>query len=125
VLAAVSAFGTSLPVLSEIVGRDEAFVKTVLKRLRKSKVLVGQTIRINWDYEGWEAMVAVGLDLMVASGEVIRVPDEKRSAAHKGKHSGPKSSRRVPTSKIAGPFSLKRVKSNPLYTLPKDSDGGS
>lgn len=114
VMAAVSGFGTALPVLGEVTGFDAAFIQRVLRRLRKSKMLVGQKMRLGWDGEGMEAIIAICCDALVADGCVVRVPDEKRSAAHRGKHGGPrKVSQRKP--QPIEPYSPARVKSNPLY----------
>lgn len=114
VMAAVSGFGTSLTVLTEVTGHSPKFIRTVLKRLRKSGVLRGTTLRVRWDVEGFEALCAISCDALVAEGFALRVPDEKRSAAHRGKHSGPRKPRTRKTF-VSGPFTPKKVKSNPLY----------
>lgn len=118
VLAAVSVVGTDLKVLSEVTGSSEDYVRKVLRRLRKHRVLSGQTLRVGWDREG-EAL-AVILDGMVASGDLTRPSDPKRSAAQKARapetrHRGPRRKAAV----IVGPYVPARQSSNPYYGLPE------
>lgn len=119
VMIAVDAVGTDPTTLTELTGLSVEFVTRVLRRLRKSRLLVGQKMRVNWDAEGqdgFEGYVAIVADSLVAEGSVVRVPDEKRSAALTGrtwKRSGPARPRQqVPEGAV---FTPQRVKADPLY----------
>lgn len=119
VMAAVYGFGTDTGVLSEITGHGEEYIKTVLKRLRKTRILSGQTLRVRWDKEGFEGLVALACDALVASGNVERPPDPKRSAAQRGRTDG--RGRGTPKVRSAarpsGAFTPKVVQANPLYQI--------
>lgn len=120
VLAAIDAVGTGPTLIAELVGVSEEYVTKVLRRLRKQRVLQGQTLRIGWDSKdsGW---MAVALDAMVATGDLTRPPDPRRSAAQKAR--APETRTRKPQTKrtkaAVGMFTPKRVKSNPFYGLPE------
>lgn len=86
VAMSVYAFGTDLDTLVALSGQSAPFVRNVLKRLRAQRVLKGQTLRVNWnDTDNISSIVSLGLDLLVATGEVVRPVDPVRSAALKGK----------------------------------------
>lgn len=121
VLAAVSAFGTDPDVLSEITGHSTEYVRKVLKRLRRERVLRGQTLRAAWG-DNETGSFAVLLDGMVAAGIMTREINDKASAAQKARAPetrarGP----RRPSTKVAvgAVFSPQIQKSNPLYGLPE------
>lgn len=121
VMIGVAAIGTDPTALTTLTGYSGGLITRVLRRLRKSKLLIGQTLRIDWDDKenGW---CAVLLDGLVASGEAVRVPDDKRSAAAKQRSVTRQSPAvRRPRAVIApgAVFSPKFVKSNPLYLHPK------
>jgi hypothetical protein len=117
ICAAIYCFGTDVAVLAEVSGQPEAAVKPTLKRLRQQRALSGQTLRVAWNDEKTGGF-ALLLDAMVAAGDLIRPVDEKRSAAHKGKHSGPRKPRQPgQASEPGAPFRPKVTNSNPLYYL--------
>ena len=115
VCAAVYCFGTNRAVLLEVSGVEEAIVTATLKRLRKERVLSGQTLHAGWNDKkhGWMAWF---LDAVVGSGDLVRPVDPQRSAAHKGKHGGPRKPRRVvpPPNEPQAP---KMINSDPKYWL--------
>jgi hypothetical protein len=118
VLAAVYCFGTDVGVIAEASGQPEAFVRQVLKASRKERVIAGQTIRAAWN--GKHGVVALMLDAMVATGDLYRPPDPKRSAAAKArKQSARPQKPRAPRTKMAAGavFTPKVTKSDPLYNL--------
>jgi hypothetical protein len=119
VMAAVDVVGTNPALVSSLVGVSIDYVTKVLRRLRKQRVLSGQTLRVRWDEPGFEGRVAFILDAMVATGEVVRPPDEKRSAAQKAR--APETRVRGPRGKRSqapvGAFTPKHVKANPLDGL--------
>lgn len=117
VLACVLAFGTDVGVLSEVSGQQDKFVRDVLKRARKARILAGQTLRVGWNGEhGGMAMV---LDAMVSAGTLSRFVDPKRSAAAKALVRKPETKPRRQRTKIAAGsvFSPKVTASDPLYGL--------
>lgn len=116
VLAAISHVGTDVSVLSELTGFSVAFVTKILKRARKARLVVGQTMRTNWEGEhGWVGVVA---DSLVAAGYATRVPDNKRSAA-----ASKRAMRRAPSAKrqprvvlpAGAVFTPKHVKASPRW----------
>lgn len=118
VLAAVYGFGTDVAIIAEVTGQTEAFVRAVLKRARKARILTGQTLRVAWNSKN--GAFALALDAIVAGCEgIARAPDPKRSAALKGRTRGPDKkprARRVkPTTGAV--FSPKITNSDPLYGL--------
>ncbi len=120
VLAGVAAVGPDLDVLSELTGHSPAYVKTVLKRLRKQRVLQGQTLRGAWDHPD-HGSFAVMLDAGVAAGVFARGVDQTRSAAQKARKPetrarGPRRPR-VPVTPGAV-FTPKVQKADPTYGLP-------
>ena len=117
VLAAVYGFGTNAALLSELTGQSVEYVKTTLKRLRQQRILSGQTLRARWEDKKHGGFAWI-IDAMVGAGDLARFVDPKRSAAHKGRHSGPRTPRRPRVTIAKGAiFSPKMVKSNPLYGL--------
>ena len=121
VTAAVYCFGTDLDVLVEASGHQAEYVKRVLKRLRQQRVLNGPRLRVAWQDEK-HGDLAWFLDAMVACGDLVRPVDPKRSAAHKGRHSGPRQPRAVRVKpEPRTPFRPAVVKSNPLYYLDESS----
>ena len=119
ICAAIYCFGTDVSVLIEISGQDEARVRAVLKRLRKTGVLSGQRLRASDGWSGKHGTFGLLLDAMVAAGELYRPPDKKRSAAAKARPRTKSSSPRRPPTKIepGSVFSPKVSKSNPFYGL--------
>lgn len=125
VMAGIDGFGTDVGVLVELTGFSEPFVGQVLRRLRKSRLVVGQTMRVQWDdTDAFTGSVAFVADALVGAGLVDRTPDPKRSAAAKTRrHSSPSVPRRARVRVAEGAvFTPKRVKSNPLYIGLKQSD---
>lgn len=121
VLAAISTVGTDPRVLSELTGHSEEYIRRVLTRLRKQRVLRGQTLRGAWA-DDRHGSLAIMLDGMVAAGMVSRFVDEKRSAAQKAR--APETRARGPRGKraVVAPgavFTPQVQKSNPLYGLPE------
>lgn len=116
VCAAIFCFGTNVDVLIEITGQDKARVRSVLKRLRKMRVLSGQTLRASGKWEGDQGAFGLMLDAMVAAGELYRPVNEKRSAAQKArKVSGPRKPRTKREPQVV--FQPKVTNANPLYGL--------
>ncbi len=117
VLVGVSQFGTDLGVLSELTGSSAAYVTKVLRRLRKQRVLSGQTLRVRWEDDD-DGYLAAMLDAGVSAGLWVRAVDSKRSAAQKARapetrHRGPKRPAvRVPTGAV---FTPKKQHADPLY----------
>lgn len=119
VLVAVASVGTDLGVLSELTGSSRDYVRKVLQRLRRQRVLAGQTLRTHWDDEE-SGGLAVMLDAMVSAGILSRPVDKKRSAAQQA---------RAPETRARGPrrkrtvvpegamFTPKMQHSDPLYAL--------
>ena len=117
VTAAIYCFGTDVEVLAETSGHPADYVTRVLKRLRQHRVLTGQRLRVAWEDEKTGGF-AWGLDAMVACGDLVRPVDPKRSAAHKGRHAGPRKPRTVRAKpEPQTPFRPAITKSNPLYYL--------
>jgi hypothetical protein len=118
VLAAIYCFGTDVSVLAEVTGVNEQRVRQTLKALRKRGIVVGQRLRTAMTDEKTGGFAWI-LDAMVASGDLYRPPDPKRSAAMKGRKRGPNKQPRRPRTKImpGAIFTPKVVKSNPLYGL--------
>jgi hypothetical protein len=117
VMAGVDALGTHLPTLSELTGLSENYARKVLRRLRRERILVGQTLRVRWGHPD-EGEFAALLDAMVASGELARFPDQKRSMAQKARTPGTRvRGPRQRKATVVGPYIPKRSKSNPLYGL--------
>jgi hypothetical protein len=118
VMAAVAEFGTDPSVLAEITALSTDYVKKVLKRLRRQRILVGQTMRTRWD-----ETLAAELDAMAAAGLITRrFVDPKRSAAQKAR--APETRARGPRRKRAtvlpgAVFTPKVQKADPLYGLPE------
>lgn len=75
VMAGVSVFGVNRAVLSEVCGFSEKYVGRVLARLRKARLLRGETLRVAWDHEK-HGDIAFICDALVASGAVARMPEE-------------------------------------------------
>lgn len=120
VCAGVYCFGTDVAVLVEVTGQEKPLVRSVLKRMRKMRVLTGQTLRASGGWEGTEGAFGMMLDAMVAAGELTRPPDPKRSAAQKARTRATASKPRAPRApKPSGMFMPKVQKSNPLYGLPE------
>lgn len=118
VTAAVYCFGTDIETLCTLTGYSAELVGAVLKRLRKTRILVGQTMRVAWDDPGLRGPIAVTCDVLTAAGVVDRPADPERSAAHVGRHSGPRKPR-TPSPRVVGAFTPKVVKSDPLYEIAK------
>lgn len=124
VIVAVAVVGSHVPSLSAVTGLSQEAVVRVLRRLRKERVLSGQTLRVAWHMEGVAGELGLILDAMIATGELVRGVDEKRSASQKTRAPetrarGPRRPRTV----VAGPFVPSQQKSNPLYGLPEWRDG--
>lgn len=117
VLAAVYGFGTDVGILATLSGQTDAFVRTVLKRARATRMLTGQTLRVAWNSK--DGLVALMLDSMVAEGSCSRPPDPRRSAAARKRKRGPDTKPRAPRTKaIPGAvFTPKVTNSDPLYGL--------
>ncbi len=119
VMAAVDVVGSSELMIAELVGVSEDYVRKVLRRLRKQRVLRGHTLCVRWDEPGFEGTVAALLDAMVATGELTRPPDPRRSAAQNAR--APETRARGPRTRkaplIVGAYTPKRVKANPWYGL--------
>lgn len=82
-------------------------------------------MRVRWDEPGFEGFLALGLDALVARGEVTRPVDQRRSNALKGKV-GRKPGQTVRPRTVVAPgavFTPARQKSNPLYGLPEWEKG--
>jgi hypothetical protein len=125
VLAAISGFGTDPLVLRELVGADETFLRRIVRRLRKQRVLVGQTLRVNWDDEGFAGVVAVCCDVLVATGCVARPVDPARSAAMKARTvptRKPRQRARRKVTVLGTVWTPKHVKANPLYQWAGDTE---
>ena len=121
VMAAVAAFGTDLSVLSEITGHSADYVRVVLKRLRKQRVLSGATLRTAWDDDNAGGL-ATALDAGVAAGIFTRGVDPKRSAAQRKRAASTRAygPRRKSTAVAPGAvFTPAMKKANPLYGLPE------
>lgn len=122
VLAAVAVVGTDLAVLSELTGLSALYLRKVLTRLRRERILRGQTIRTPGVSDGFEGHLGTMLDAGVAAGLFARFVDQKRSAAQKARAPetyarGPRGPRtKVPPGAV---FSPQLQKSNPLYGLPE------
>jgi hypothetical protein len=126
VMAAVDAVGTNPKLIGELVGVSTEYVTKVLRRLRAQRLLRGQTLRVRWDEPGFDGFVSFVLDAMVSTGELVRPPDEKRSAAQKAR--APETRARGPRAKRTrmpvGAFTPKHVKADPLYSLAdRERDG--
>lgn len=123
ILAGIVAIGTDSGLLSALTGSSEDYVKKVLRRLRKDRVLVGRSLRASWLTED-EATNSLGacLDAGVASGIFSRFVNEKRSAAQKARarESFARGPRRSPVARVIGQiFTPDQKRSNPLYGLPE------
>lgn len=82
VLMAVYMVGTSVPVLEEITAQPPKFIDEILARLRKSHMLRGEILRVNWDHPtrgGWSVL----FDAMSAAGDINRAANPKKVAARK------------------------------------------
>lgn len=122
VLAAVASFGTDVSALSEITGHSTAYVTKVLRRLRKQRVLSGQTLRTPGMSDDANGHFGAVLDAGVAAGIFSRFVDPKRSKAQQARKPetrtrGPRRKRETPTAGAV--FTPKVQKSNPLYGLPE------
>jgi len=117
VCATVFCFGTDADILAELSGQDEKLFRTVLKRLRKMRVLVGQTLRASDGWQGKYGNFGLMLDAMVAAGDLYRPPDEKRSAAQKARRNPESRKPRSPRQAVTPGTRPKVVNSNPLYGL--------
>lgn len=119
ILAGIQGFGTDVSVLRELTGYPDALIVRTLKRLRKMRILVGQTLRADWSGDGLAGEVAFVADVLVALGEFKRTPDAKRSAAQLARPRSHVSATRANRVKIqAGAvFTPKTVKSNPWYQI--------
>ena len=118
VLAAIYGFGTDITVLAEVSGQALEFVRGVLKRARKTRMLKGQTLHVGWNEQ--HGLFALMVDAMVAEGTCSRPPDPKRSAAQKARQHGRgrgTSKRRQVVSTAGAVFTPKITRSNPLYGL--------
>jgi hypothetical protein len=117
VASGIYCFGTNLDVLVEVTGQDRKFVRDTLKHFRSRRVLVGQTLRIDWN-DPKSGAFALLLDAMVGAGEIDRPPDPKRSAAQRArKSSGERKPYRKRTPQPQGVFTPKVTKADPLYGL--------
>jgi hypothetical protein len=119
VMVGVYSFGTDLDVLNEVTGLPRGFVRDVLKRMRKERILVGQTMRVRWDKAGMEGAVALTCDALVISGLVNRPPDPKRSAAQRRVVRTPSATprqRRVPPASGAV-FTPRVANAHPWYKI--------
>jgi hypothetical protein len=122
VMAGISIVGTDASVLCELTGLSVEYVTKVTRRLRKSGVVRGQSLRVAWWQEKFAGDVAVVLDAGVAAGVFSRGINPKRSAAQKARQPetrarGP----RQPRAKVepGTVFVPQQKKSNPLYGLPE------
>jgi hypothetical protein len=115
VLAAVYGFGTDVDVLVEVTGYSAKYVRDVLKRCRKARIIVGQRLRVAWNEHG----ISLGLDAMVASGVCTRPPDPKRSAAQKARRQPAMRAPRRPRTVVAkgAVFTPKVTPADPYYGL--------
>ena len=124
VLAGIIAVGTDPGVLSALTGLGSDYVKKVTKRLRKQRIVLGDTLSAAWAAKGDDFYheVAAVLDCGVAAGTFSRFVDPKRSAAQKARKPetrsrgprGPRIRRELNT--IAPP----RIRaSNPSFGLPE------
>lgn|SRR2546421_3416829 len=123
VFAAVESFGTDVSVLVQITGHSGEYVRKVLKRLRKQRVLSGQSINAS-GYGGDDFAQSVGacIDAGIAAGVFVHPVDPKRSAAQKARTAetrarGPRRRRVVVADGAV--FTPKRRKSNRLLGLPE------
>lgn len=120
VLAAVAAIGTDAESLIELTGSSKEYVRMVLRRLRKHRVLSGQTLRTAWESKDqFHGYVALMLDSMVAAGELQRPVDTKRSEAQKKRDPSTRrhGTTRRPRITVAGPFTPAMQRSDPYYQL--------
>ena len=115
ILLAVQSFGTDAQVLSEVTGSSVDYVKKVLKRLRKQRIVTGQTLRARWDDpDDFRSAINVMLDAGVAAGIWSRFPNPKRSAAQKA---------RRPETRATGPrYRAPQVPEGAVFT-PKQIQG--
>lgn len=124
VMIAVYSFGTDVTALVEITGYADTFIVKIIRRLRKSKILVGQKMRVAaWDAEGLQGIVGLACDALTVAGDVERVPDPKRSAAQKRAAQSrvmPPTRRRRTVIAPGAVFSPQVVTSNPLYQLAEE-----
>jgi len=119
VCATIYCFGTDVSVLVELSGQSAAVVRAVLTRLRKTRVLTGQTLKAGDGWKGKHGAFGLMLDAMVAAGELYRPADPKRSAAIRRRVMP---TRRAPykTRTVVAPgavYTPKVAKSNPMYGL--------
>ena len=124
VLAAVYGFGTDISVLVEVSGQTEIFVRTLLRRARKTRMLTGQTLRVGWN-DKKTGQLALLLDAMTGISDLYRPPDEKRSAAAKTRMK-PVSRKQPAPRQVVLPgavFTPKIVNSDPLYDLAERERG--
>lgn len=121
VMAGIAAVGINRPRLVELTGCSDAYVLKVIRRLRKQRILSGQSLRLAWDSKSdpFAQRVAVALDAGVAAGTFARFVDPKRSAAQKARK--PETRARGPRGprKAVDLNTVKLVHSNPLYGLPE------
>lgn len=123
IAAAVYGFGTNLDVLAELTGRERTLIRTVLKRFRATRVLVGQTLRVGWDDPKGGAFALI-LDAMVGGGDIDRPPDETRSAAQKArKSSGQRKPYKPRSPQPQGVYSPKVRNTDPFYGLKEWREG--
>lgn len=121
VMAAIAIVGTDTESLSELTGLSAEYARKVMRRLRKHRVLSGQTIRVAWETDGLE--MSVFFDAMVAAGILTRSPNPKRSAAQKARAPetrarGPRGPRRQ-AARVVGPYTPTIKKADPWYGLPE------
>lgn len=120
VLAGIFCFGTDVEVLVEVSGQTADFVRAVLKRARRTRILSGRRLMVAWLQAGIGGL-AVILDAMTVIGDLYRGSDPKRSAAAKARKNPAARSARPPRQKVEPGtiFSPTVVRSNPLYGLAK------
>jgi hypothetical protein len=80
VMAGVSVFGVHRATLAQVCGFSEAYVGRVLSRLRKARLLRGESLRVMWDHDQ-HGDIAFICDALVASGAVVRMPKDGTTAA--------------------------------------------
>lgn len=119
VCAAVYCFGTNVAVLAEVSGQETPFVRATLKRLRKTRILTGRTLRACEGWEGKHGIFAMMLDAMVAAGELYRPVDETRSQAQKARTTSRPRQPRQKRDVVDAPnvFKPTVTKANPKYGL--------
>lgn len=124
VLAAVIAIGTDITAISALTGLSTDYALKVVKRLRKQRIVQGNTLSAAWAAKGDDMQHEVGavLDCGVAAGVFVRSVDPKRSAAQKMRKPetrarGQRGPRKVREANVIAPPKIRA--SNPYFGLPE------